>query len=160
MFVVNRQTVFFSFCYIYKDFVRQLKVVSAVLLSLLSLWNVPGVGAFDHLNGPLSVGHLKGILAQVGGNSSNNFHKSQMPGGLPGGTMLKLRFDRYIIVCLKDNYVNVTNHLHCRVNKLSFWISLKVFVCKLTTGPVVNLHRSQKSRILCKLCDYFEKKSR
>ena len=26
--------------------------VSAVLLSFLCLWNVPGVGAFDHLNGP------------------------------------------------------------------------------------------------------------
>ena len=75
------------------------------------------MGAFDHLNGPLSVGHLKGILAQVGGNLNNNFHKSQMPGGLPGVAMLKLRFDRYIIVCLKDKYVNVTNHLHCLANK-------------------------------------------
>ena len=45
-----------------------------------------------------SVGHLNGILAWVGGNLNNNFQKSQMPGGLPGGVMLKLRFDRYIIV--------------------------------------------------------------
>ena len=29
--------------------------------------------------------HLSGILAQVGGNLNNNFQKSQMPGGLPGG---------------------------------------------------------------------------
>ena len=41
------------------------------------------------------MGHLNGILAQVGGNLNNNFQKSQMPGGCPGG-MLKLRFDRYI----------------------------------------------------------------
>ena len=34
-------------------------------------------------------------IPQVGGNLNNNFQKSQMPGGLPGG-MLKLRFDRYI----------------------------------------------------------------
>ena len=32
-----------------------------------------------------SVGHLNGILARVGGNLNNNFQKSQMPGGLPGG---------------------------------------------------------------------------
>ena len=35
--------------------------------------------------------------ARVGGNLNNNFQKSQMPGGLPGGGMLKLRFDRYIM---------------------------------------------------------------
>ena len=45
------------------------------------------------------MGHLNRILAQVGGNLNDNFQKSQMPGGLPGGGgggMLKLRFDRYI----------------------------------------------------------------
>ena len=45
------------------------------------------------------MGHLKGILAQVGGNLNNNFEKSQMPQGVApgrGGGMLKLRFDRYI----------------------------------------------------------------
>ena len=42
------------------------------------------------------MGHLNGILARVGGNLNNNFQKSQMPGGLPGGGILKLRFDRYI----------------------------------------------------------------
>ena len=42
------------------------------------------------------MGHLNGILARVGENLNNNFQKSQMPGGLPGGGMLKLRFDRYI----------------------------------------------------------------
>ena len=42
------------------------------------------------------MGHLNGILARVGGNLDKNFQKSQIPGGLPGGGMLKLRFDRYI----------------------------------------------------------------
>ena len=45
------------------------------------------------------MGHWNGILARLGGNLNNNFQKSQMPGGLPGGGgMLKLRFDRYIMV--------------------------------------------------------------
>ena len=45
------------------------------------------------------MGHLHGILALVGGNLNNDFQKSQIPGGLPGGGgMLKLRFDRYITV--------------------------------------------------------------
>ena len=44
-----------------------------------------------------SVGHLNGILAPVGGNLNSNFPKSQMSGGLPGGGMLKVRLDRYII---------------------------------------------------------------
>ena len=42
------------------------------------------------------MGHLNSILARVGGNLNNNFPKSQMLGGCPGGEgMLKLRFDRY-----------------------------------------------------------------
>ena len=54
-----------------------------------------------------SVGHLNGILAGVGGNLNNNFQKSQMPGGLPGGGgMLKIRFDRYI-----TNFVNSPKEL-------------------------------------------------
>ena len=45
------------------------------------------------------MGHLNGFLARVGGNLNNNFQKSPMLGGLPGGGgMLKLRFDRYIKV--------------------------------------------------------------
>ena len=42
------------------------------------------------------MGHLNGILARVGGNLNKKFQKSQMP----GGGMLKLRFDRYISVPL------------------------------------------------------------
>ena len=44
------------------------------------------------------MGYLNCILARVGGNLNNNFQKSQMPGGCPGEGILKLRFDRYIIV--------------------------------------------------------------
>ena len=48
-------------------------------------------------------------IPQVGGNLNNNFQKSQMPGGLPGG-MLKLRFDRYItIVTMLQIPVNVSS---------------------------------------------------
>ena len=39
------------------------------------------------------MGHLKGILARVGGNLNNNFEKSEMPGGLPGGGGGMLSFD-------------------------------------------------------------------
>ena len=42
------------------------------------------------------MGHLNDILVRVGGNLNSNFQKTQMPGGLPGGGELKLRFDRYI----------------------------------------------------------------
>ena len=31
------------------------------------------------------MGHLNGILAQVGGNLNSNFRKSERPRGLPGG---------------------------------------------------------------------------
>ena len=59
LFVVNTLTMFLSFCYIecklFAVFIKILLTtegVSAVLLSFMCLWNVPGVGAFDHLNGP------------------------------------------------------------------------------------------------------------
>ena len=42
------------------------------------------------------MGHLNSFSASGGGNLSKNFPKIQMPGGLPGGGMLKLRFDWYI----------------------------------------------------------------
>ena len=63
--------------------------------------------AFDHLNMGPSVGHLNGILARVGGNLNKNFKKSQIPGGLPGGSMLKLRFDRYITVQFFKLTINI-----------------------------------------------------
>ena len=47
------------------------------------------------------MGHLNGILARVGGNLNNNFQKSQMP----GGGMLKLRFDQYITCTPRDTYI-------------------------------------------------------
>ena len=59
------------------------------------------------------MGHLNGILARVGGDLNNNFQKSQMPGGLPGG-VLKLRFDRYITVGNSPNassvYIKLCKH--------------------------------------------------
>ena len=55
------------------------------------------------------MGHLNSILARVEGNLNNNFQKSQMPGGLPGGGwMLKLGFDRYIRGALSSKFVPTT----------------------------------------------------
>ena len=42
------------------------------------------------------MGHLNSFSASGGGNLNKNFPKIQMPGGLPGGGMLKLRIDWYI----------------------------------------------------------------
>ena len=42
------------------------------------------------------MGHLNSFSASGGGNLNKNFPKIQMPGGLPGGGMFKLRFDWYI----------------------------------------------------------------
>ena len=47
------------------------------------------------------MGHLNRFLASGRGNLNKNFPKIQMPRGLPGGGMLKLRFHWYIIV---DNF--------------------------------------------------------
>ena len=49
---VNTLTVFLSFCYIYKDFVRQLKAFPPSFCHFCAREMSPGVGAFDHLNGP------------------------------------------------------------------------------------------------------------
>ena len=84
-FVLNKYANNVSqFCYICKDFVRQLKAFPPSLWQFCACETSPGWGHLitwvDH-----SVGHLDGILARVGGNLNNNFKKSQMPGGLPGG---------------------------------------------------------------------------
>ena len=84
LFVVNTLTVFLSFCYIYKNFVRQLKAFPPSLCHFCACEMSPGWGHLITWMVP-SVGHLNGILARVGGNLNNNFQKSQMPGGLPGG---------------------------------------------------------------------------
>ena len=39
------------------------------------------------------MGHLNSFSASGGGNLNKNFPKIQMPWGLPGGGMFKLRFD-------------------------------------------------------------------
>ena len=94
LFVVNTLAVLLSFCYIYKDFVRQLKAFPPSFCHFCACEMSPGWGHLLTWMDP-TVGHLNGILPRVGGNLNNNFQKSQMPGGLPGG-MLKLRFDWYI----------------------------------------------------------------
>ena len=54
-----------------------------------------GWGHLITWNGPM-MGHLNSFSASGGGNLNKNFPKIQMPGGLPGGGMLKLRFGWYI----------------------------------------------------------------
>ena len=119
LFVVNTLTVFLSFCYIYKYFVRQLKVFPPSFCHFCACEMSPGSGHLITWMDP-SVGHLKGILAWVGGNLNNNFQKSQMPGGLPGGGMLKLRFDRYI---MHINWVSSTELKAEIKSKLSLFVS-------------------------------------
>ena len=81
LFVVNTLTVFLSFCYIYEDFVWQLKAFPASFCHFCAceMW-----GHLITQKDP-SVGYLNGILARVGGNLKNNFKKSQMHVGLLGG---------------------------------------------------------------------------
>ena len=71
-------------CCIYTDFVPQLKAFLPSFCHLCAREMSPGWG---HLITSMdtSVGHLNGILAQVGGNLNDNFRKTQMPGGMPGG---------------------------------------------------------------------------
>ena len=71
-------------CCIYKAFVRQLKAFLPSFCNLCACGMSPGWGHLITLLDP-SVEHLNGILARAGGNLNNNFQKSQMPGGLPGG---------------------------------------------------------------------------
>ena len=59
------------------------------------------------------MGYLNGILAWVGGNLNNNFQKSQMPGGLPGGGMLKPRFDRYIMIMIMITMMLTVGRILC-----------------------------------------------
>ena len=84
LFVVNTLTVFLSFCYICKDFVRQLKAFPPSFCHFCACEMSPGWRHLINWMDP-NVGHLNGILARVGGNLNKNFQKSQMPGGLPGG---------------------------------------------------------------------------
>ena len=73
-----------SICYIYKDFVWQLKAFLPSFCHLCALEMSPGWGHLITWMDP-SVWHLNGILVRVGGNLNSNFWKSQMPGGLPRG---------------------------------------------------------------------------
>ena len=59
------------------------------------------------------MGHLNDIFARVGGNLNKKFQKSQMPGGLLGGGMLKLRFDRYITLATQARSMLVDQQCAC-----------------------------------------------
>ena len=54
-----------------------------------------GWGHLITWNGPM-MGHLNSFSASGRGNFPKIFQKFKCPGGLPGGGMLKLRFDWYI----------------------------------------------------------------
>ena len=54
-----------------------------------------GWGHLITWNGPM-MGHLNSFSASGGGNLNKNFAKNTNARGLPGGEMLKLRFDLYI----------------------------------------------------------------
>ena len=71
-------------CCVYKDFVRQLNAFLPSFCHLCACEMSPGWGHLITWMDP-SMGHLNGILARVGGNLNNNFRKSQMSGGVPGG---------------------------------------------------------------------------
>ena len=65
-----------------------------------------------------SVGHLNGIFARVVGNLNNNFHKSQMPGGLPGGAggsfdLTDTLYDLYF----RKGVLNTNEHSQCEGQK-------------------------------------------
>ena len=72
------------------------------------------------------VGHLNGILARVGGNLNNNFQKSQMP----GGGMLKLRFDRYInlltLSSIQRQAYILDVHVHCTTSETSYSVKISI----------------------------------
>ena len=73
-----------QFCYIYKDFVRQLKAFPPSLCQFCACETSPGWGHLitwmDH-----SVGHLNGILARVGGNLNKNWQKKSSARGFARG---------------------------------------------------------------------------
>ena len=75
---------FLSFCYIYKYFVRPLKVFQPPFCHFCACEMSPGWGHLITWMDP-SVGHLNGILARVGGIWTIIFKKVKCPGGCPGG---------------------------------------------------------------------------
>ena len=92
--------VFKNYLYIYLRHVRVLSIKPCSHTQLpvnnRNYWKVSwGWGHLIIWNGSM-MGHVNSFLASGGGNLNKNFPKIQMPGGLPGGRMLKLRFDWYI----------------------------------------------------------------
>ena len=72
------------------------------------------------------MGHLNGILARVGGNLNKKFQKSQMP----GGGMLKLRFDRYISSKFEFRYES----LQIKFSVILFVYNLMIAFSKKSRG--------------------------
>ena len=59
------------------------------------------------------MGHLDSFSASGGGNLNKNFAKNTNARGLPGGGMLKLRFDWYIILAKSLSDFNGSNFHRC-----------------------------------------------
>ena len=94
--------------------------VSAVLLSFLCLWNVPGVGAFDHLNGP-QCGAFERHFGPGRGEFERQFTKKSNARGVSrGGGMLKLRFDWYIMITWKQRSDSSYDSVAC-VSLMIWW---------------------------------------
>ena len=131
LFVVNRLTVFLSFCYIYKDFVPQLKAFPPSFCHFCACEMSPGWGHLITWMDP-SVGHLNGIFARVGGNLNNNFQKGQMPGGFfRGGGMLKLRSDRYIMCSHYHGILRLQTSERLLKVALSYCVSMIITSCNV-----------------------------
>ena len=92
LFAVNTLTVFLSFCYICKDFVRQLKAFPLSFCHFCACEMSPGWGHLITWMDP-SVGHLNGILARVGGNLNDNFQKKSNARGVARGEGACWSFD-------------------------------------------------------------------
>ena len=88
-------------CCIYKDFVQQLKTFLPSFCHLCACEMSLGWGHLITWMDP-SVGHLNGILARVGGNLNDNFQKSHMPGGLPGGACWSFDFTDTLQISLQQ----------------------------------------------------------
>ena len=69
------------------------------------------------------MGHLNSFLASGGGNLNKNFPKIQIPGGLPGGGLFKLRFDWYISQV--QPYLVQLSHPLLWVSRLQVYDSMK-----------------------------------
>ena len=90
-------------------------------------YTASGWGHLITWNGPM-MGHLNSFSASWGRNLNKNFPKIQMPGGLPGGGMFKLRFDWYINYTSRSMYqVPLLNPLRLSPWLWCFYIAMFFF---------------------------------